>query len=71
MRADVDPYDAPLIHMMLGAVMDRTRDVEPELWRRYLGLVLDGLRPGAADAAAGRRARRRRSSTPSCAAPRR
>jgi hypothetical protein len=33
---------------MLGAVMDRARDVEPELWRRYLGLVLDGLRPAAA-----------------------
>jgi hypothetical protein len=46
-RADADPYDAPLIHMMLGTVMDRTRDVAPEVWRRYLGLVLDGLRPGA------------------------
>jgi AcrR family transcriptional regulator len=47
-RADADPYDAPLIHMMLGTVMDRTRDVAPDVWRRYLGLVLDGLRPGAA-----------------------
>jgi AcrR family transcriptional regulator len=46
-RADADPYDAPLIHMMLGAVMDRTRTVEPDIWRRYLGMVLDGLRPGA------------------------
>jgi hypothetical protein len=36
-----------MIHMMLGTVMDRTRDVAPEVWRRYLGLVLDGLRPGA------------------------
>ncbi len=47
-RADADPYDAPMLHVMLGAVMDRTRDVEPEIWRRYLGLVLDGLRPYAA-----------------------
>jgi AcrR family transcriptional regulator len=45
-RADADPYDAPLIHMMLGTVMDRTRDVAPEIWRRYLGMLLDGLRPG-------------------------
>jgi AcrR family transcriptional regulator len=47
-RADAAALDAPLIFLMLGAVMDRTRDVEPELWRRYLGLVLDGLRPHAA-----------------------
>jgi AcrR family transcriptional regulator len=46
-RADADPYDAALIHMMLGTVMDRTRDVAPDVWRRYLSLVLDGLRPGA------------------------
>jgi AcrR family transcriptional regulator len=47
-RDDVDPFDAPLIQFMVGAVMDRARDVEPELWRRYLQLVLDGLRPCAA-----------------------
>ena len=47
-RPDVAPFDAPLIFMMLGDVMDRTRDVEPELWRRYLGLMLDGMRPAAA-----------------------
>jgi AcrR family transcriptional regulator len=46
-RADADPYDAPLIHIMLGAVMDRTRTIAPDVWRRYLGMVLDGLRPGA------------------------
>jgi hypothetical protein len=47
-RADADPFDAPLISFMVGAVMDRSRDVEPDLWRRYLQLVLDGLRPCAA-----------------------
>jgi len=47
-RADAAPFDAPLIHIMIGAVMDRTHDVEPDVWRRYLGLVLDGLRPCAA-----------------------
>ena len=70
MRADVDPLDAPLIQFMVGAVMDRSRDVEPELWRRYLGLVLDGLRPVRRDAAPGRRRSASSSSTPSCAAPR-
>jgi AcrR family transcriptional regulator len=45
LRADASPEDAPLIMMMLGPIIDRTRDVQPELWRRYLGLVLDGLRP--------------------------
>jgi AcrR family transcriptional regulator len=45
LRADATPEDAPLIMMMIGLIIDRTREVEPELWRRYLGLVLDGLRP--------------------------
>jgi AcrR family transcriptional regulator len=47
-RADAAPFDAPLLFMMLGSVMDRSRDIEPELWRRYLAVMLDGLRPGAA-----------------------
>jgi AcrR family transcriptional regulator len=46
-RAEADPFDAALIFMMLGTVMDRTRDVARDVWRRYLGLVLDGLRPGS------------------------
>ena len=68
-RADVDPFDSPMIQFMLGAVMDRSRDVEPELWRRYL--AARARRPAAVR---GRRrsrsgARRPSSSTPSCAAP--
>jgi AcrR family transcriptional regulator len=46
-REDADPLDTPVIMFMLGAVMDRSRDVEPELWRRYLALLIDGLRPTA------------------------
>ena len=30
--------------MMLGAVIDSTRTSEPDAWRRYFGIVLDGLR---------------------------
>ena len=29
---------------MLGSISDATRDVEPEVWRRFLTIVLDGLR---------------------------
>jgi hypothetical protein len=29
---------------MVGAVVDHGRDVKPELWRRYLELVLRGMR---------------------------
>jgi hypothetical protein len=29
---------------MLGSVIDLSHDVAPELWRRYLAIVLDGLR---------------------------
>jgi AcrR family transcriptional regulator len=47
-RADAEAFDTPLIFMMLGPLMDRAHDVDPDLWRRYLGLVLDGLRPAAA-----------------------
>jgi hypothetical protein len=32
------------IVMMLGAVIDSTRTAQPDAWRRYLGIVLDGLR---------------------------
>ena len=44
LRADIEPQDLPLVQMMMGEIIDRTRDVEPELWRRYLELVLCGLR---------------------------
>jgi hypothetical protein len=42
LRPDVTPLDFPIIQLMLGAVTDHTG--QPELWRRYLALLLDGLR---------------------------
>jgi AcrR family transcriptional regulator len=42
LRADVTPPDFPLLQLMLGAVTDHTG--QPELWRRYLVLLFDGLR---------------------------
>jgi hypothetical protein len=39
----------PLITLMIGAIMDATHDVRPDVWRRLLTIVIDGLRaePGA------------------------
>jgi len=44
LRPDVTETDMATIHMMLGAVIDSTRATEPDAWRRYFGIVLDGLR---------------------------
>jgi AcrR family transcriptional regulator len=44
LRPDITDQDMPVIHMMVGAVIDGARDVEPELWRRYLAIVVRGLR---------------------------
>ncbi|GAA4697585.1 TetR/AcrR family transcriptional regulator [Phytohabitans rumicis] len=46
LRADVAATDMPLIAIMLGAVVDYTRDVAPDAWRRYLSIIIDGLRAG-------------------------
>jgi len=44
LRADIEPTDLPLLHLMIGSVADYTHEVQPDLWRRYLGVLLDGLR---------------------------
>jgi AcrR family transcriptional regulator len=46
LRPDVDGTDLPLIQIMLGAVVDVTRDVAPETWRRMFAIFVDGLRAG-------------------------
>ena len=51
MRADVEATDLGVVVMMLCTVADVTGDVAPGLWRRYLPMLLDGLRPGGAAAA--------------------
>jgi AcrR family transcriptional regulator len=50
LRADAAPTDIPVIAVMLAAVVDYAREVRPDVWRRYLAIVLDGLRaePGKA-----------------------
>jgi len=44
LRPDVDGSDLPLVQVMLGAVVDVTRDVAPDTWRRMLAIILDGMR---------------------------
>jgi AcrR family transcriptional regulator len=44
-RSDMSTTDVPVINFMLNTLVDLGRDVEPELYRRYLAIVLDGLRP--------------------------
>jgi AcrR family transcriptional regulator len=46
LRADIGVGDIPLIPMMVGAVMDAARAVEPELWRRVLAVIIDGISAG-------------------------
>lgn len=49
LRADVDATDMPMIQVMVGASVDYTRDVEPDVWRRMFTLVIDGLRATPGD----------------------
>jgi AcrR family transcriptional regulator len=42
LRADAVGVDLPMIQLMVAAITDHTG--QPDLWRRYLRLLLDGLR---------------------------
>jgi AcrR family transcriptional regulator len=44
LRADFDVPDIGIVQIMLGSVVDLTYELEPELWRRYSAIVLQGLR---------------------------
>ncbi|MEP6953853.1 MAG: helix-turn-helix domain-containing protein [Solirubrobacteraceae bacterium] len=44
LRGDVAGPDMPLITLMIGSIMDATREVRPDVWRRLLTIVIDGLR---------------------------
>jgi len=44
LRADLAPTDVPMLQLMLGFLSECTRDVDAEVWRRYLGILTDGLR---------------------------
>lgn len=44
LRTDVRSVDVPIVNLMIGSVVEYTNHVEPGAWRRYLDLILDGLR---------------------------
>jgi AcrR family transcriptional regulator len=43
-RADVEATDIGIVVLMLCTVADVTSDASPDLWRRYLPMLLNGLR---------------------------
>jgi AcrR family transcriptional regulator len=49
-RADLVETDVALLQFMLTAIADITREADPEVWRRYLRIVLDGVRADGAAA---------------------
>jgi AcrR family transcriptional regulator len=44
LREDLHVLDVPMLELMLAGAIDFTRDAKPEIWRRMLGIVIDGLR---------------------------
>lgn len=44
LRDAIEPTDFPLVQIMLGAVSQHSRTVTPDLWKRHLTLILDGMR---------------------------
>jgi AcrR family transcriptional regulator len=44
LRPGVDTEDFALVPIMVGAIIDSAQDVDDNLWRRTLTLVLDGFR---------------------------
>lgn len=46
LRPEIRAQDLPTIALMISAISQYTGHVHPDLWRRYLVVVLDGLRAG-------------------------
>lgn len=44
LRRDFEISDLAVLYYMLGAAIDVTEETRPGTWRRYLSLLLDGLR---------------------------
>jgi AcrR family transcriptional regulator len=43
LRSDIEATDLPIVQLIVGALIDATREEHPELWRRYLAIILRGL----------------------------
>jgi hypothetical protein len=47
LRADIGSQDLRILQLMLAPVIDLSGNVAPDLWRRYLALLLEAMRPTA------------------------
>jgi AcrR family transcriptional regulator len=45
LRADFEATDVKMIAFMLASIAEYAAPVAPDAWRRYLGMLVDGLRP--------------------------
>jgi AcrR family transcriptional regulator len=43
LRHDITPQDLPMVQLMVSSLIDAARDIEPDLWRRYLAIFVRGL----------------------------
>jgi AcrR family transcriptional regulator len=50
LRADFEATDVKMIAFMLASLAEYAADVTPDVWRRYLAMLVDGLRPSRGDA---------------------
>ncbi len=46
LRDDIGQGDIEIVLGMLGSLMDASLQVDPDLWRRYLAMILAGMRQG-------------------------
>ena len=44
LRADFVATDVPFIGLMLSTAAEYAQDVRPEIWQRYLTMIIDGIR---------------------------
>jgi AcrR family transcriptional regulator len=44
-RSDFSTSDVPVLNFMINTIVDFSRDVQPDLYKRYLAIVFDGMRP--------------------------
>jgi AcrR family transcriptional regulator len=42
-RADLGPFDVPMLNLVVSLIADRTRDVAPDYWERVLTILIDGI----------------------------
>ena len=54
LRPDIEPTDMPILSLLAGTVREWAGHVDPELWRRYVAILIDGMKAGRLDVAARR-----------------